>query len=271
MSKIVSDHLDGSTWLPELRNLLFHKLGSAPTVVEGRGFYNTATKTLGFQTDSTTIVLGRLNQITAPNADVSLNSNKITSLSAGTASTDAVNLGQLQDAIAGLNWKDSVRVATTAAGTLATSFENGDTVDGVTLATGDRILVKDQSSGSENGIRVVGASGAPARSDDANSATEIRAATVYVEEGSTNAGSLWTLATDPPITLDTTSLTFAQFGGGTSYSAGGGIGLTGSTFSVAAGTGLDQDADGLSLEIPVAIANGGTNATDAAQLVPTSA
>lgn len=255
------DHLDG-LGSSELRNFLLHMLSSDLTV-EGTFGYDQATDTFRVRRASSTLVLGPLDKITLAEADVSLNSHKITSLSPGQAGTDGVNLNQLQDAIAGLAFKDSVRVATTATGTLATAFENGDTVDGVTLATGDRILIKDQSTASQNGIYVVAASGAPTRATDADSATDIRAATVFVEEGTANAGSLWTLQTDPPITLDTTSLTFVQFGAASSYTAGGGIGLTGSQFSVAAGTGLTQDADGLSLATPVTVANGGTGGANA--------
>jgi hypothetical protein len=194
---------------------------------------------------------------------VSLGSQKITNLASGSAAADAVNYGQLQDAIAGLSWKDSVRAASTASGTLASAFENGDTLDGVTLATGDRILLKDQSTASENGLYTVNASGAPTRATDADSATDIRGAAVYVEEGTANAGTSWVLTTDPPITLGSTNLAFAQFASSTTYTAGGGIGLSGTVFSVAAGTGLTQDADGLSLTSPVGVSNGGTGATDA--------
>lgn len=261
MTQRVGDHFDGLT-SSELRNFLLHMLSSDLTV-EGTFGYDQATDTLRVRRAATTLVLGDLSQITAPTGDVSLNSHKITSLSAGTAAGDAVNLAQLQDAIAGLSFKDSVRVATTANGALTTAFENGDAVDGVTLATGDRILLKDQSTGSQNGIYIVAASGAPTRADDANSSADLRGAAVFVEEGTNNAGTLWTMTTDPPITLETTSLAFVQFGSTSVYVAGGGIGLSGNTFSVAAGAGLTQDADGLSLEVPVTVARGGTGATDA--------
>lgn len=120
--------------------------------------------------------------------------------------------------INGRSWKSPVRAATTAAGTLASSFENGDTVDGVTLATGDRILIKDQATASENGIYVVAASGAPARAVDADSAAEMLNATVVVEEGTANADKLFTCSTNAPITLGSTSLTFTQIG-----TVGGGL------------------------------------------------
>ncbi len=112
--------------------------------------------------------------------------------------------------VAGLSWKQAARAATTVAGTLATSFENGDTVDGVVLATGDRILIKNQAAPAENGIYVVAASGAPARASDADAGAELVNATVYVSEGTANADTQWTCTTNAPITAGVTSLAFAQ-------------------------------------------------------------
>lgn len=119
-------------------------------------------------------------------------------------------------AIAGLSWKQSVRAATTAAVTLASDLENGDTLDGVTLATGDRILVKNQASPTENGIYIVAASGAPTRASDANSGAELVNATVYVSEGTTLADTQWTCSTDAPITIGATNIVFAQLSAGAS-------------------------------------------------------
>lgn len=127
------------------------------------------------------------------------------------AGTDVVILSFLQnyvlDQIGAINLKDAVRVATTAAGTLATSFANGQTVDGITLVTGDRILIKNQASGQENGIYTVNVSGAPTRSTDADTATDIADAVVYVSQGTVNADTGWKLVTDS-ITLGTTPLVF---------------------------------------------------------------
>ncbi len=109
-------------------------------------------------------------------------------------------------------WKQAVRVASTANGTLATAFENGDTVDGVVLATGDRILLKNQTAGAENGIYVVAASGAPARSTDADSGAEMLGAAVLVSEGTTNADTCWICTTNATITIGATALVFAAFG-----------------------------------------------------------
>lgn len=147
------------------------------------------------------------------------------------ASTAYVDLA-VAAALAGLSWKQAVRVATTAALTLASDFENGDTVDGVVLATGDRILIKNQSSATENGIYIVAASGAPTRATDADSGAELVNATVYVSEGTANADTQWTCTTNATITIGGTNIAFAQITG-----TGGGVtsvlGQTGAvTFAV---------------------------------------
>ncbi|CAB5162141.1 hypothetical protein UFOVP152_7 [uncultured Caudovirales phage] len=135
-----------------------------------------------------------------------------------TANSDSVVSSQkavktyVDGKVAGLSWKQAVRAATTAAGTLATSFANGQAIDGVTLVTGDRILVKNQATASENGIYVVNASGAPTRATDADSGAELVNASVYASEGTTQADTQWTCTTNAPITPGTTSLAFAQFG-----------------------------------------------------------
>lgn len=162
------------------------------------------------------------------------------------AGTDAVNLQTLLLHVRGLDNKASVRVATTGAGTLATSFENGDTVDGVVLATGDRILLKNQAAGADNGIYVVAASGAPARAADSDIDAEVTSGlVVFVSEGTANGNTNWQLTTDDPITLGSTALTFTQIGAGTTYTAGDGLTLTGADFSVNAGTGLEISSDNL--------------------------
>lgn len=109
------------------------------------------------------------------------------------------------------NWKQSVRVATAAAGTLASDFENGDTVDGIVLATGDRILIKDQGTASENGIYTVNASGAPTRATDFDSAEEATSAVVATEEGTAQADTVWICTDEDPV-IDTDPITFVQFG-----------------------------------------------------------
>lgn len=94
-------------------------------------------------------------------------------------------------------WKAVARLATTAAGTLATSFANGQTVDGVTLVTGDRILLKDQSPSDDNGLYTVNASGAPTRATDASTAALSQGLAVWIAEGSVNAHTVWVIDSDP--------------------------------------------------------------------------
>ena len=131
----------------------------------------------------------------------------------------------------GLDFKQSVRVATTADIDLSTDLENGDTLDGVTLATGDRVLVKNQSTAAQNGIYIVAGSGAASRAPDADTSAEVtKGAFVFVESGTTNSGTAWVVTAAG--TLGTDPVTLTQFGGGATYSAGTGLTLTGNTFSV---------------------------------------
>lgn len=111
--------------------------------------------------------------------------------------------------------KKSARVASTGDITLATP---GASIDGVTMAVGDRVLLKDQSTASQNGLyEWEGAATAMRRAPDANQSRELTAGlTVTIEEGTTNADTVWTLITDNPIVVDTTSLTFEQISGGSS-------------------------------------------------------
>jgi hypothetical protein len=152
----------------------------------------------------------------------------------GTPTDDAhaATKGYVDAARSGLDVKASVRVATTAPVLLASGLENGDTLDGVTLATGDRVLVKDQSSGSENGIYVVQATGAAVRATDADVSAEVTAGMfTFVAEGTTNADSGWVLTTNDTVTLGTTALTFAQFSGAGQITAGDGLTKTGNTIN----------------------------------------
>lgn len=138
---------------------------------------------------------------------------KFTNSADASADTDIPSWGQVKALNTGRDWKDEVDIATTAAGTLASSFENGDTVDGVALVTGWRILIKDQAAPAENGIYTVNASGAPTRATDADSTAEVTAGmSVPVVRGTANTGTVWMLTTTGAITLGSTSLTFVQTG-----------------------------------------------------------
>lgn len=140
---------------------------------------------------------------------------------------------QYVDAVAeGLHVHASARVATTANIDLSTDLENGDTLDGVTLSTGDRVLVKNQTAAAENGIYVVSSSGAASRASDYNAAGEIDAGDfVFVDQGSTNANTGWTQV-NAITTLDTDAINFTQFSGAGTYQAGTGLSLAGNLFSI---------------------------------------
>ena len=185
---------------------------------------------------------------------IAMGTNKITGLGTPTDSTDAATKGYVDNAVVGIDWKASVRAATTSDITLSSDLENGDVVDGVTLATGDRVLVKNQSTGSQNGIYVVKVSGAPDRSTDADSGTEVTANfAVFVEEGTVNADSGFTLTNNGAITIGTTALVFTQFTGLGQVTAGDGLTKTGNTLNVAAGTGISITGDAVTNEGVVSI------------------
>lgn len=181
-------------------------------------------------------------------SQLDMQSQRITGVASPSAGTDAANKNYVDGLIQGLSWKSAVRAATTTAGTLASAYANGSVIDGVTLATGDRILLKNQAAGAENGIYTVNVSGAPTRATDMDvSAEAVNNATVYVSEGSTLADTAWTLTNNGTITLGTTALTWAQVGSGTTYTAGNG--LTGTTtFAVQPnGTSIDVSASGVKI------------------------
>jgi hypothetical protein len=176
-----------------------------------------------------------------------LSGQRIQNLGDGSGPADAVTKAQLDAIARGLDWKASVRVATTAAITLSGT----QTIDGVAVVAGDRVLVKDQASAPTNGVYVV-AAGAWARATDFDDSTEVTAAAaVPIEAGTTNGDAVFILTTDGTITVGTTALAFSRLGGsGVSYTAGNGLQLSGSAFSVKPKTsgGIVVDADGVSID-----------------------
>lgn len=198
-------------------------------------------------------------------ADQSMGGFKLTNVATPVGATDAANKAYVDALSNGLDPKASVRVATTANATIASDFENGDTIDGVTLATGDRILIKDQSDGSANGIFTINASGPPTRATDADVSAEVTAGMfVFVEEGTANADSGWLLSTNNPITLGTTALVFVQFSAAGQITAGAGLTKTGNTLDVGAGTGITVNADDVAINPAVVVRKYATDVGDGA-------
>lgn len=172
----------------------------------------------------------RLDQMAQPTAAVAMNSQKITGLADPTNAQDAATKAYVDATANGLDVKASVRVATTANITLSGT----QTIDGISLIAGDRVLVKDQSTASENGIYVV-ASGAWSRSEDADNTPgdEVTSGMfTFVEEGSANADAGFVLQTANPITVGSTSLSFVQFSGAGQITAGAGMSKTGNQLDV---------------------------------------
>lgn len=167
-------------------------------------------------------------------ADISMNSHKLTSVTDPASAQDAATKNYVDTAINGLNWKAACRLASAAA-LPSNTYSNGSsgvgatltgvgfgalTVDGVTVVVGDRILVKNEVTGANNGIYTVTVVGAVAtlyvltRATDYNQASELATGdATYINVGTANTDTSWTLTTTSAITIGTTALTFAQFGG----------------------------------------------------------
>jgi hypothetical protein len=116
----------------------------------------------------------------------------------------------VDNAIAGMRTRIVCEAATTANLTTATDLQNGDTVDGVTLVTGDEVLVKDQSTASQNGIYTVVSSGSASRSTEYNAIDEISGQMVVINQGTANDNTIWLCTTDSSATLDSSNITFTK-------------------------------------------------------------
>jgi hypothetical protein len=201
---------------------------------------HTGTQTASTISDfDTQVRTSRLDQMAVPTASVALNAQKITGLATPTDSTDAATKAYVDAVTEGLHIHPSVVAATTANVVLASALENGDTLDGVTLATNDRILVKNQTTTSENGIYIVQASGQPSRATDFDTASEVDSGDfVFVSSGTANGSTGW-VQTNKPATIGTDPILFTQFAGAGTYTAGTGLTLTGTVFSINTATTVD--------------------------------
>ena len=209
-------------------------LGASATAIAGVTELTVDNLNVNGNTIATTNTNGNL--VLDPNGTgtIDVSSARITSLATPTQTTDAATKAYVDAQLQGLDVKNSVRVATTANGTLSSAFANNSTVDGVTLATGDRILLKDQSTGSQNGIYTVNSSGAPTRATDFDADSEVTGGTFFfVEEGTVNADNGFVMTNDGTVTVGSTALVFTQFSGAGQVTAGSALTKSGNTLNVA--------------------------------------
>jgi hypothetical protein len=167
--------------------------------------------------------------------NLNMGTNYVTMNNPPTLATHAANKAYVDAAIAGLSWKKAVRVATTGNITLTPAPAS---IDGVTLATNDRVLVKDQTSAAQNGVYVFDGTDL-VRASDMDAAAEFTGAAVFVTEGTTNADTGWT-QTAEVVTLGTDPVNWVQFTGSSSYVWGTGLGNSGNTVFVKLGAGIKE-------------------------------
>ena len=173
----------------------------------------------------------RLDQMTAPTGSVSFNSQNITNVADPVNAQDAATKGFVEATSQGLDVKDSCKAATTGNITISTALNNGDTIDGVSLSTNDRVLVKDQSTASQNGIYIVGSS--PARADDLAAGSDAAGMFTFVEQGTVNADNGFVCTSNKGSAVTgTNNLTFAQFSGAGQITTADGLQKSGNTLSV---------------------------------------
>lgn len=175
----------------------------------------------------TQVRTNRLDQMTAPNASVSFNSQNITGLADPVNAQDAATKNYVDSAVQGISPKDSVRVATTANITLSGT----QTIDGIAVIAGDRVLVKNQDTAHQNGIYVVSAS-AWDRAADANTWNELISAFAFVEQGTLNGDNGYLITVNVGGTLGVSDITISQFSGAGQVIAGAGLTKSGNQLDV---------------------------------------
>src|SRR5210317_108368 len=186
--------------------------------------------------------------LTATSGDIDVNSNKIVNVATPVNDTDAANKAYVDAARTGLDVKASVKVATTANITLSGT----QTIDGVALSVGDRVLVKNQTTASENGIYVVASSGW-SRATDADENAEVTSGMfTFIEQGSVNSDTGFVLTTDGAITVGSTDLDFTLFSASGTLIAGDGLSKNGDTLEVNVANGLQIASDNVELASSVA-------------------
>jgi hypothetical protein len=159
-------------------------------------------------TQRTTLGLGTI--ATQNSNSVALTGGSITGLGDPTTSSEAATKNYVDNLVAGLRTRAVARVGSTANVVIASELENGDTIDGVTLVTGDRVLLKNQSTASQNGLYIVVASGAASRDTEFDTIEELAGQLILISEGSANADDLYLCTTDTSATLGSSTISYTQ-------------------------------------------------------------
>lgn len=209
---------------------------------------HTGTQTSGTISDfDAQVRSSRLDQLATPTANVAFGSNRITALADPQNPQDAVTKSYADALISTGTNKGTVRAASTANLSLTAP---GATIDGVTLVSGNLVLLKDQTAGAENGLYVwTGAAATLTRAANADTSAEVRAGLfIFVSEGTANGNNGYTLTTDDPISLGTTALVFAQTSGAGQIVAGAGLTKAGNQIDVTGGPGIIVNADNIQID-----------------------
>ena len=229
VDKLLVDHTTGNTTIAGTLNVDHSVvLDDTLTVTHATTFNDTVTISNGSSFDvsgGTTTLEGNLNV-----------SGETTFTDTVTVITPTSNMHaatkEYVDSVAtGLSVKGSVVAATTEDGDLGTAFAAGQEIDGVTLSLNDRILIKDQTDATENGIYVV-TSGTPTRATDFDATAEIDGAFMFIESGTVNSHAGFVCNNTGAVVNETTSISFTQFSGAGEITAGVGIDKNGNTLSV---------------------------------------
>ena len=228
--------------------LVFSNTPTLVTPVLGAATATSITATSGNMVINAAAGNNNVNLVPTGTGTVDVGSKRITSLAEPTADSDAATKYYVDAARSGLDIKNSVKVATTANITLS----NTQTIDGVSLSVGDRVLVKDQSSAVQNGVYVV-ASGSWSRSTDADAPAELNPGTfVFVEQGTVNSDTGFVVTSDGALTIGPDAINWTLFSTSGTLIAGAGLSKNGYTLEVNVANGIEVSSDNVQLASSVA-------------------
>lgn len=210
---------------------------------------NNAVDTAAIADDNVTTAKLAANAVTAAKADLTGTwafTSGVLRAAAPASDSDVATKAYVDALAQGIKWKQPARVLAISNVDTSTGLAAGQTVDGVTLVVGDRVLLTGQTTGSQNGVYVVPASGAASRSSDLDAGSEFPSAAIFVSEG-TASETGWVCSNDA-VTLGTTAITFVQFTGAGSIIAGDGLAKAGNTLSVNTGNGIQITSDAVAVK-----------------------